>query len=393
MTGKRTKSRGRSARWSATLALLGLAAPIGELQAQDLPLRTSPPPVSTLVCDTVNRDAVDRRVRARDAAGAEQLIHAATRAMLLGDLEGALESLDRALVADPAAAEAAYLQARIHERQGQSEAATAALCRYLRLDPAGPSADDVRRRLDEIGDRGAGARLLGAYRRGLDLEQEGRLEEAEAAFTEVIEARPAATMALYNRAVVRLGLGREDSAVADLRRYLELDPDAPDAPRVRQFLAAGALAASPEAAGIPADRELQPRTAFLAGTLIPGGGQFYTQRPRLGTAVLAGAGGALLVGSLYQRITIHCLDAAATRCPEELVASRESRRPLLGPAAGLAAAVVLVGALEAMLHARRTPGLSEPSPAGSADASPALTVGVIGYDGYGLRVELVRLQF
>jgi tetratricopeptide (TPR) repeat protein len=381
--------------WAAALrsilpavVLVGLG--VAGVGAQQLPLKTAPPPGSVLICD----DQAERlgAVAAGDSEGASRLVNTATQAMLLGDLAGALDFLDRALLLDPTAAEAVYLRARILQRQGASDAAAAALCHYLRLDPASASAQEVRQRLDEARDAGAAQPLLDTYRRALALEQEGRLSEAEAAFTEVLSVRPAAALARYNRAIVRMALGQDGAARADLLAYLELEPRAPDAAQVRQFLGPTAPGTTGWAtAAAPA----RPRasTAFIIGALVPGGGQYYTGRPTLGAAVTALAGGVVAAGILHRRTTIHCRDAQADICPEDMISSRDTERPLLLPAIGAAAGLALVAAIEA---ATRVNGASQPhresspSAVGSTRLRPS---GDLQYDGSALRIELVRFDF
>jgi tetratricopeptide (TPR) repeat protein len=371
-------------RWIVPVVMLvGLAVP--ELAAQQLPLKTAPPPGAVLICDGEVGRATTAAPVAGDSEGAARLINAATQAMLLGDLDGALDFLDRALLLDPTAAEAVYLRARILQGQGASDAAVAALCHYLRLDPSSASAQDVRRRLDDARDAGAAQPLLDIYRRALALEREGRLTEAEAAFTELLSARSAAAVARYNRAIVRSALGRHDAAREDLLAYLELDPTAPDAAEVRQFVGPGPVAAASAAPRASA--------AFLVGALVPGGGQYYTGRPGLGAVVTVLAGGAVAAGILHERTTIRCLDALATVCPEELISSRDTDRPLLLPAVGVAAGLALVAAIEAASHVRRTAGPREASRPGTVGSARLLPSGSLYYDGAALRIELVRLDF
>jgi tetratricopeptide (TPR) repeat protein len=367
-------------------ALAAMALTVPGLSAQQLPLKTAPPPGAVLICDGELGRSTTATAAAADSEGASRLITAATQAMLLGDLEGALDFLDRGLLLDPTAAEAVYLRARILQRQGANDAAVAALCHYLRLDATSESAQEVRQRLDEARDAGAAQPLLDTYRRALALEREGRLSEAEAAFTELLSARPAASVARYNRAIVRTALGRDDAAREDLLAYLELEPRAPDAAEVRQFM--GPAPAAPAASAVP-----QASAAFLVGAIVPGGGQYYTGRPGLGAAVTVLAGGLVAAGVLYERTTIRCLDALATVCPEELIASSDTDRPLLVPAIGVAAGVALVAAIEAAMHARRTAERGEASPPRAVGSARLLPSDGFRYDGSALRFELVRLDF
>jgi tetratricopeptide (TPR) repeat protein len=366
---------------ACVLALAGLDSP--RVSAQPFPLKTALPPGAVLICDPAAPAPRAGRQDADAAAEVTRLTQSATQAMLLGDLEGALHFLDRALGIDPTIAETVYLRARILQQQGQAEAAAAALCQVLRLEPQGASAQEVQRRLDEARDQGVGERLTRTYQRALALEMEGRLVEAEAAFTEVLADRPATALAAYNRGVVRAALGRTAEARADFRTYLELEPAASDAPAVRGYLAAAGGAPAGPVAG----------TAFLTGAVVPGGGQFYTGRPVLGAAVAAVAAGAAATGMLYRRTTIRCLDAVASPCPEEMIASRDTERPLLAPALAVTVGVALAAAVEAALHvAGRRSGASSPAePVRPAAVGGAL--GRIGYDGSSVRLELVRIPF
>lgn len=386
---------------SGAPALVLLAAASG-LTAQQLPIKTAPLPGTVVICgsDGLAGGAGPVGTMTADTAESLRLANAATQAMILGDLAGALELLDRALSLDPTAADAIYLRARILQEQGDLERATDALCAYLALRPEGSSAREVRRRLDEARDAGVGEAIGERYRQALALEFEGRLEEAEAAFTDVLSTRPDAPTALYNRGVVRAAIGRTAAARADLERYAQLDPAPADAGDVRRFLAATSPPTDPAAPAATAQvgpaAQVGPRsgTAFAVGALLPGGGQFYTGRPALGAAVTALAGGVLAAGILYERTTVRCLDATIeTDCPEELVASRDTSRPLLGPAVLAAAGVTLGAAIEASLHAaRRASGQESTGPAGDGAARLGFS-GEVDYHGGALHLGLIRLRF
>jgi tetratricopeptide (TPR) repeat protein len=375
--------------WCPTLIALVLLMAGGAcgITAQQLPLKTAPPAGAALICKGQGGDEGVPAPGIGDAEGAARLVSAATQAMLLGDLDGALEFLDRALLLDPAATEALYLQGRILQRLGASSDAAVALCRFLQVDPASPFAQEVRQRLDDARDQGVGRPLLETYRRGIALEQEGRLTEAEEAFTEFLSARPATAVALYNRALVRAALGHDQGARADLQHYLALEPGAADAVEVHRLLSFAITTPRP-----------RPGTAFLTGALVPGGGQFYTGRPGLGAAITTLAGGALAAGMLYERTIIHCLDEQVGPCPGDQIASRETDTPWLVPGIGIAAGLALVAALEATIYASRhsQPRPSRPRPASLPGATGSMRLvpgGGIQYDGSALRLELARLRF
>jgi tetratricopeptide (TPR) repeat protein len=368
-----------------------------QLEAQELPLKTAVPPGSILLCD--EREAVDgEEPSPEDREEAARLTNAATQTMILGDLDGALEFLNRATGTDPTAPEAVYLRARILQQQGAREGAVAALCEYLRLEPAGPSAEDARRRLDESRDLGVGRELVDLHERALALEFQGRLEEAEAVLTELLEARPDMTVALYNRGILRGALGRADDARADLARYLQLEPAASDEPEVRRFIErvpTVAVAQDRTGDGRAAEDGRGPRVGaiFVASALVPGAGQFYTGRPLLGAAVTGVAVTTLAAGALYRRTTVHCLDATASPCPSGQVASRETERPFMAPAIVVAAGLAVAAAVEAALHATRPSQLAGAPTADRLQAVTATVADRISYDGLALRLELARLDF
>jgi tetratricopeptide (TPR) repeat protein len=366
---------------AAVLVFGAIAAP--GLGAQQLPLKTAIPPGEALICGEAVGEASPPAPVQGDADGAVRLVNAATQTMLLGDLDGALEFLDHALHLDPAAADAVYLKARIFQRQEAPDSAAAALCQFLRIDPVGPSAQEARQRLDAARDEGVGRELLDAYRNALELERQGHLVEAEAALSRFVAERPAAAVAVYNRAVVRLALGQDDGAHSDLRRYLALEPDAPDASQVWRVLGPGPSASV----------AWRPGTAFITGVLLPGGGQFYTGRPLVGAAITTLAGGALAAGILSERTTIRCRDAQATVCAEDWIASRDTERPWLLPAVGAAMGLALGAAMEATLYVRRAAGSAHHEPSVIPGPARLLPLDGVRPHGSALRLELIRLHF
>jgi len=382
IAGDRSARAGGPTVWGrsvlAAFAAMALGTQVGS--AQELSLK--PRPVAEeLICEPV-RTAAEPAGGAVDSGEVERLTNAATQAMILGDLAGALEFLNRALQSDPGAAEAVYLRGRILHQQNRLAEAAESFCRYLALAPAGPSAGEARQRLEEARDLGLGGRLLELFANGVELHGVGRLEEAERAFTDILAARPDAPTALYNRGLIRAERGLASPARSDFRRYLETQPVPSDADAVRRYLGSGSLAGRSTAPSAG--------TAFAAG-LFPGGGQFYTQRPAFGVAVTALTAGLVAGGMLYERTTIRCRDASlGDECPEELIASRETEQPLLLPALGAAAGVAVIAAIEAAVHASRGPSGSARESTGAARLD---LDGRLGYDRTGFHLGLLRVSF
>lgn len=339
--------------------------------AQDPELKRGPPPAADMICspapNPVQATAADSATR----AGVERLTGAATQAMILGDLEGAAEFLDRALRADPGAAEAAYLRGRIAREREDAAAAAPWFCRYLALAPSGPSAEEARRRLEEAAAAGAGRPAYSTFETALALYDAGDLAGADARLDSLLAARPGVAEAVYNRALIAAATERPGPARAYFEGYLALRPDAPDRAVVEELLVA--LTDGPRAPS--------PTSAFLMGALVPGGGQYYTRRPWRGALVTGAAVAALGAGVLHERTTVRCLDAAVDGdCPPAAIAGRETERPLLVAGIATAAGLALVAAVEAALHAGRDARTRylPPTPAGG----PAR-----------LDLSLIRLRF
>jgi hypothetical protein len=180
------------------------------------------------------------------------------------------------------------------------------------------------------------------FRSALALADAGRDVDADSLLSQVIVARPAWAVAYLDRALVRARSGRTSAARADLELFLTLAPDDRDADAARAWLARTAAAPRTYSAG----------TAFALG-LVPGAGHFYTKRPVAGTALLLVAGGAAAFGLLYQQNHVVCLTFPVNgRCPPDQVRGERMERPYLMAAAGAAAAITVLGAVDAARGAR-----------------------------------------
>lgn len=81
--------------------------------------------------------------------------------------------------------------------------------------------------------QGGGRAAQSAYELGIRLEQEGRLEEALAAFSTVLRLNPKSTGALRRRGALLLRLERLEEAEADVDRLLEANLSDPEGIRLR----------------------------------------------------------------------------------------------------------------------------------------------------------------
>lgn len=337
---------GRRTRLLQTGILLGgiLALWPSPVEGQGVELRREVPPPQPWECAP---STVDRRVAPDDAREAARLRTEATHAAILGDQPAARELLARAAALDPTADDIAFLFARTLEELGEEERAIREYCRFVGLTEDAAEARNVRehvRRTAPYVRAGIPDSAVARFQTALAAYDDARLTEAEADLSVVVDAAPLWASPYYNRGIVRAALGRRDSSLADFQRFLELEPDAPESPRVLRWSAELRDATAPH---------YSPAAAFFLG-LAPGGGHFYTKRPVVGTVLLLTAGGALGAGLAYQVTHVDCLGVPQDGvCPSDQILDERIEHPLLAPAIGVAAAAALLGAIEAALGARR----------------------------------------
>ena len=128
-----------------------------------------------------------------------------------------------------------------------------------------------------------------------------------------------------------------------------------------------------ETPGIETDLMYNPQGAFLRGMLIPGLGEFYVDRPGRGVFFLGGAGGALAWGILSTKVIEDCLvqPSAGQTCPPAQLVGTTTERPYLVPGLGIAAALSLIGAIDAYVGAKSA---RRPGTASGAGTDPTVSV-------------------
>ncbi|HSJ13831.1 MAG TPA: hypothetical protein VK939_05420 [Longimicrobiales bacterium] len=365
----------------AALVLLPLPA-----AAQQLALKRDPPKVAWTGCPVTPQSAVPDR---EQQAEAERLADLATEATILGNSAGALDLLGTAARLDPASERLAYRHARILEELERGEEAITEYCRYLRLAPRAADVSEVQQRIARLvqaGEFAVPAPAAEAFRAGIAHYDARRLTAAEAAFGEAASALPSWSDPVYNRAVVRLALGKRSAATADFRRYLEMNPGSGDVGPVLELIGA-----------TPARPPFNPATALASGLVVPGLGQFTTGRPAKGALLLAGAAAAVTTGVLTEHLKVDCLSVPVDgRCPPDQIQDERRERPLLLPGIGVAAAIGIYGAIDAYLFARRRNAqAAELLRIGGADGAGGVSVALpsLHADASGARLDLLRLRF
>jgi tetratricopeptide (TPR) repeat protein len=372
-----------------TLLLLFVLLPAAAMAQQPRLLRDAPPPGwrGCVPLAEAPRPSIPQRQEA------ERLAASATQASILGDTRTALDLLVRAAQVDPASSDIAYHLARAYEEQQRIPDAVEAYCRYTQLAPDAPDAADVSERIATLAaTSGMAAALtpdaIAAFEAGIAHHDAGRLAEAEAAFTQARTAGPGWPAPVYNRAVVRLALGRRDAAVSDLREYLQLGAGAAHATEVVDLLATlpGGMRPPHNATG-----------ALVAGLIVPGLGHLTTGRTTTGALILGGAVASLAAGLAVERVRVDCLAPPVDgRCPADLVVNERSERPYLLPAVAIAAAVGLYGAWDAWRGAERLNAEAAArlqTGAVDAGAGPRLAQPVLAIGPAGASLELIRIRF
>jgi tetratricopeptide (TPR) repeat protein len=318
------------------------------LSAQELTLQRNYPGLGPFACpapDAILEPAPDDRVQAG------QLASDAVQAVILGELLRAEELLVRATELDPASSELAYRHARVLEDLLRSEDAMAEYCRTLSLGAEADAAGDTQARLDALyevvrAEIPEGARE--SFVTGVSMADLALYEQAIQSFTLALDLAPDWSAAVYNRAVVLERMGRIAESLEDYRRYLQLTPSEVDPVVAAVSERIGMLE------GLVALPTPSPSGALALGAVFPGMGQYYSGRGLGGTVVLAAAAAAVTTGILFKEITVRCLTSASPggSCPPDQIVDESTSRPYLVPALGAAAAVTVIGAIEAFVKAR-----------------------------------------
>ncbi|MDX1744368.1 MAG: tetratricopeptide repeat protein [Halobacteriales archaeon] len=331
------------------LLLASFVCGVSPIAAQDaLELQHDYPGSAPLVCPTQGEVP---EPSPQDQAQAARLASEADAAVVLGDYERARELLSRASELDPTVAEVAYSHARVLETLGRTEESMLEYCRTIALGADPVSLRDAEVRLEAL-DEELQARISPVARErfadGLAAASEGLYPLAVTAFTDALEEYPEWPEALYNRAIVLERMGEIRESIADYRRYLELIPDA-DSQMARVAQHIGMLE------GLESVPTPSPGNTLALGMLFPGMGQYYSGRGVSGSVFLGTAATALAIGVGYEKVTVRCLTdvPGGADCPQDEIVDETSRRPLLGPALGVAGVVTLVAAVEAWIRAKQ----------------------------------------
>lgn len=359
------------------------------LAGQNLPLVRDYPGSGRYQCPAPGNPAPPPEEDLRRAA---QLASDANQAMNLGDFERAQAVLSQATELDPTSADFAYRHARTLEDLGDAENALIEYCRALALDIEALGVFDARDRIDALYEQ-VRERIPEAAReafvRGLTRADSNDYQGAAEAFSDAIDAATDWSAPVYNRGLIYEELGRIQESLADYRRYVELAPTDVDpvlvivSERIGQ-LEGAASAAAPSPGGA------------LALGVVPGMGHYYSGRPVAGTLTLVAAGAAIASGLMFRNIITLCVEEvpAGGTCPPNQIHDEITERPYLWHGIGVAAAVTIGGAIEALIHAKRRRAEAEAITGPARDrGGPTLGLPTIEADGPRVDLNLLTLRF
>lgn len=165
------------------------------------------------------------------------------------DMAGRMESLEKAEAIAPTDASVLMAVARANYDQGDADGAISKLQQVLEVEPDNAMVLQVlvdlmvaEGRVEEaqpfIDRMPEGAKLdpNALLNVGIDHYNAGEMDEAMVQFDEVVKNYPELPTALYYRGLVYLGRGENALAAADLKKFIEVEPDSPKAAEAKEFL-------------------------------------------------------------------------------------------------------------------------------------------------------------
>lgn len=198
----------------------------------ELEAKTGTPSAQSLECPQFTTAEPVARAKRNEAV---QLSSAALDAAQSGLFEDARTHLSRAVELDPTNPNAAFNLGVVFERLGEDVRAVEEFCRYLALAPDAEDAGEVRARAASLVESGpdVSEEALSHFRVAYGFAQQGDFKLALKSSHRAIDEAPNWADAYFNRALAYDGLQKPRRARRDFERYLEMNPNAPDAMLVR----------------------------------------------------------------------------------------------------------------------------------------------------------------
>ncbi len=297
---------------------------------------------------------------ARDSALARQALSAAQDAAMQGDRAKARTLLEEARRRDPDNWRAALELSRVLEESSQAAASLASTCDALRHPVVGADRDELQARRARLVtparmQQATKADLL--FATGLSAARVRDWRRAANAFANAAQLEPSSSAALFNQGVSLVMANEREEAASILERYLQIAPDAPERIAIARSLST-----------LRGRTYSAPRTLLVG--LVPGMGQFTTNRPAAGALVLATVGGAALAAThpVTKTRRVPYLDPNGDLVPFD---QRYTTYPYRTAGIATAAVVTLFAAIEARGYAARS---HAPVRFAVVDGAPAIRI-------------------
>lgn len=338
----RTGLRGRTVN-GAVLAgalLLSLQVPVRAAHGQRMQPKRNILSVRAPGCPA----SVAPRPVARENEESRRLLTLGQEFALAGDPRSARDLLARAADIDPGGERITYQLARAHEELADTVQAIASYCRYLSLARQPNDSTDIMARIERLSPVPAIAawtRARTSFRLGLSEYDARRYPSAADAFGVVARTAPTVPEGYFNNGVALFAAQRRPEAALALERYLTLAPLATDRDTVRAWISALGR------------QTWSPTGALVRGVVVPGLGQFYTQRPGWGFLVL-GVVAATAAHAVTSELITHTrtfTDPFGNPLTDTYVQREYPNAAFYAP---LAVGTLLVSAFEASRYARRS---------------------------------------
>jgi tetratricopeptide (TPR) repeat protein len=329
-------------------AMLVLALAPSRLRGQELPLKRPKLSAITIACPVIPTPPPTAQQVVEEA---NRLATLGQEASIEGDHKAARDLFKQATALDARDASLAYRLGREYEDLQQRDLAVHEYCRYLSLAPNATDGMQIGDRVAKLlpaGTLAHGTTVVVQFKTAVTSYDTRDWGTAANEFGTVVEAAPAFSAAVYDRALARDHDGDAADAIHDFARYLQLEPGASDATAVRARMQALRH-------GIPSTG-----TAFALG-LLPGGGQFYTRQPVLGIVVVAVAAGGVAL-ALQSRTLTRDTTFQGPFGGTYPGTYTQTQHPNLALGVAVAGGVTLLGAIEAAVVAHgRNAGLDDPN--------------------------------
>lgn len=260
-----------------------------------------------------------------------------------GDRAKARTLLEEARRRDPDNWRAALELSRVLEESSQAALSLASTCDALRHPVVGADRDELLARRARLVTRARAQQATTAelqFGSGLSAARERDWRLAASAFANAAELEPSSSAALFNQGVSLVMANEREAAATVLERYLQLAPDAPERIAIARNLST-----------LRGRTYSAPRTLALG--LIPGMGQFATNRPAAGALVLATVAGAAWAAThpVTKTRSIPYVDPNGDLVPFD---QRYRTYPYRTAGIATAAVVTLFAAIEARGYAARS---------------------------------------